>query len=84
MKNSTKNTTLLLSGIVTGVLIGAYYYQNSDKLEPQKKKLNKLLGEFQSIALDLKDKLLAASEDGLSATKTAISSAKETAKEKVK
>lgn len=84
MKNSTKNTTLLLSGIVTGVLIGAYYYQNSDKLEPQKKKLNKLLGEFQSIALDLKGKLLSAGEDGLAATKTAISTAKETAKEKVK
>lgn len=82
MKNSNK--VLWISGLLTGVVVGAYLYSNKAELEPQKKKLNKLLGEFQSIAGDLKDRLLSASEEGLSATKSAINSAKETAKEKIK
>lgn len=81
MKNSSK--AIWFCGLVTGAIAGAYLYQNKDEidLEKQKKKMNKLLSEFQSIAGDLKDRLLSASEDGIAASKTALEAAKNSAKE---
>lgn len=84
MNKQMKNTTIWVGGLITGAMIGAFLYKNKDQYEPQKEKLNSLLNEFQSIAVDLKSKLLAASQEGLNATKSALQSAKETTKEKVK
>lgn len=77
MNKSGINKTLWLSGLITGALIGAYLYKNKDDFGPQKKKLDKLLGDVKDILGDLKSKMLEAKSDGLEATKAALQSAKE-------
>ncbi len=84
MRKSTISKTLWLSGLVTGALVGAYLYKNQNQFESQKEKINSLLGDLQNIAGDLKARLLSAGQEGLDATKTAIQSAKDSAKDKVK
>lgn len=71
------NKTLWLSGLLTGAVVGAYLYKNKEQYGPQKEKMNKLLGELQSVVIDLKGKLLHVGQEGLDATKSAINSAKE-------
>lgn len=83
MKKLALNKTMWLSGLVTGALVGAYLYKNKDQYASQREKLNGLLTDLQSVAGDLKSRLLAAGQEGLNATKSALNSAKEVTKEKV-
>ncbi len=88
MNKQLTNTTIWVGGLITGAMIGAYLYKNKDQYEPQKEKLNGLLTDLTNIAGDLKSKLLSASQEGLTATKSALQTAKdkvkETTNEKVK
>ena len=77
MNKSAINKTLWLSGVLTGALIGAYLYKNKDDFEPQKKKLNKLLGDVKDMVGDLKAKLAEAKSEGIESTKNALQAAKE-------
>ena len=83
MKKLALNKTMWLSGLVTGALVGAYLYKNKDQYSSQREKLNGLLTDLQGVAGDLKSRLLAAGQEGLNATKSALNSAKEVTKEKV-
>ncbi|RAI94117.1 hypothetical protein [Algoriphagus yeomjeoni] len=83
MTKSAVNKTLWLSGLITGALVGAYLYKNKDDFGPQKKKLNNLIGDFQSLLGDMKTKFLEVKSEGVEATKSAIQAAKEKV-EKVK
>ncbi|MFC5623907.1 hypothetical protein [Algoriphagus winogradskyi] len=80
MTKSSVNKTLWLSGLLTGALVGAYLYKNKDDFGPQKKKLNSLLGDFQSLLGDMKTKFLEVKSEGVDATKSAIQSAKDKVK----
>lgn len=84
MNNSGINKTLWLSGLISGALIGAYLYKNKDEFGPQKEKLNKLIGEFQSIMGDVKTKFLDATSEGMDVTKTALKSAKDKVEKEIK
>ncbi|PZX55465.1 hypothetical protein LV84_02603 [Algoriphagus ratkowskyi] len=77
MNKSGINKTLWLSGLLTGALVGAYLYKNKDDFGPQKKKLDKLIGDVKDILGDLKTKMIEAKSEGLEATKTALLSAKD-------
>jgi hypothetical protein len=84
MNKQVMNTTMWIGGLITGAMVGAYLYKNKDQYEPQKEKLNGLLTDLTTIAGDLKSKLLSASQEGLTATKSALQTAKEKAKEVTK
>jgi|AntRauMFilla1563_2_1112583.scaffolds.fasta_scaffold00853_3 hypothetical protein len=71
-----KSRTIWVSGLLAGVAIGAYFYNNQDKLEPQQKKLKKLVADLQSVAIEIKDKLVASGQEGLEQTKKKIESVK--------
>ena len=51
-----KNKTVWISGLLAGVALGVYLYKNQDQIEPQQKKIKKLLGDLQSVAVDIKEK----------------------------
>jgi hypothetical protein len=80
MNKQVINTTIWIGGLITGAMVGAYLYKNKDQYEPQKEKLNGLLTDLTTIAGDLKSKLRSASQEGLTATKSALQTAKEKAK----
>lgn len=69
MKKTTINRTLWVSGLLTGVLIGAYLYKNQEELKPQQKKLKKLIDELKNTASDFGSKMLKAGQEQLAAAK---------------
>ncbi len=71
-----KNKTVWISGLLAGVALGVYLYKNQDQIEPQQKKIKKLLGDLQSVAVDIKDKLLASGQESIELTKKKIDSVK--------
>lgn len=71
MKKENVNRTLWVSGLLVGVLVGAYIYKNQDQLKPQQKKLKSLVDELKKTASDFGSKVLKAGQEQLEATKKA-------------
>ncbi len=77
MKNKAVNSSLWLSGLVTGAFLGYYLYKNRDKMPGQKEKLKTLVEDLKGVAGDLKSRLMSTSNEAVNATKTAFETAKE-------
>ena len=77
MNNKTVNTSLWLSGLVTGALAGYFLYKNRDKMDGQKEKLKTLVKDLKVVASDLKSRLITTSTEAVNSTKSALESANE-------
>jgi uncharacterized membrane-anchored protein YhcB (DUF1043 family) len=71
MKKENVNRTLWISGLLTGVLVGAYLYRNQEEFKPQQKKLKGLVDELKKTASEFGSKVLKAGQEQLEATKKA-------------
>ncbi len=81
---TNKNSSLWLSGLVTGAFLGYYLYKNKDKMPDQKEKLKSLLSDLKGVAADLKTRLISTGNEAVNVTKSALDSAKDSAKDSVK
>lgn len=64
-----KSKTIWISGLLAGVAIGAYYYNNQNRYEPKQKKLKKLVANLQSVIVEIKDQLMVSGQEGLEQAK---------------
>ncbi|MDG1278663.1 MAG: hypothetical protein P8O16_15380 [Algoriphagus sp.] len=69
MKKGNINLTLWMSGLLAGVLVGAYFYRNQEQFAPQQKKLKGVIADLKKTAGDLGNKALKASQEQLKASK---------------
>lgn len=81
---NNKNSSLWISGLLTGAVLGYYLYKNRDKMPEQKEKLKTLISDLKEVALDLKTKIVTTGNEAVNATKSAIDTAKDTARDTAK
>ncbi len=74
---TNKNSSLWLSGLLTGAFLGYYLYTNRAKFPEQKQKLKTLLSDLKDVAADLKTRIITTGEEAVNSTKSAIDSSKE-------
>jgi uncharacterized membrane-anchored protein YhcB (DUF1043 family) len=67
-----KSKTIWISGLLAGVAIGAYFYKSQNQLDPQQKKVKKLVADLQSVVVEIKEKLFSSCQEGLEQTKKKI------------
>jgi uncharacterized membrane-anchored protein YhcB (DUF1043 family) len=80
MKKENLNITLWVSGLLTGVFIGAYFYRNQEQFAPQQKKIKSVVADLKKTALELGNKALKAGQEQLEVSKEAASKALEQVK----
>lgn len=80
MKKENINLTLWMSGLLAGVLVGAYFYRNQEQFAPQQKKLNSVIADLKKTAGELGNKALKASQEQLKASKDVAKKAVESVK----
>lgn len=81
---SNKSSSLWISGLLTGAVLGYYLYKNRDKMPEQKEKLKTLISDLKEVALDLKTRIASTADEAVSATKSAIGTAKDSARDTAK
>lgn len=81
---NNKNSSLWVSGLLTGAVLGYYLYKNRDKMPEQKEKLKTLISDLKDVAADLKSRIVTTGNEAISATKSAIDTAKDTARDTAK
>jgi uncharacterized membrane-anchored protein YhcB (DUF1043 family) len=69
MKKEYLNRTLWISGLITGVFIGAYLYRNQKHLAPQQKKIKSLIDDLKKTASELSSQALKVGQEQLEASK---------------
>lgn len=73
MKMLNKNLTLI-TGIATGLLVGAYLLKDSTLIRKKKTRREKILSDVKKNVKDIKEKLIQAGEDGLDKSKAVVAS----------
>lgn len=81
---NNKNSSLWVSGLLTGAVLGYYLYKNRDKMPEQKEKLKTLISDLKEVAVDLKSRIVTTGNEAVNATKSAFDNAKDSARDTAK
>jgi uncharacterized membrane-anchored protein YhcB (DUF1043 family) len=80
MKKQYINRTLWVTGLITGVIIGAYLYRNQKEFAPQQKKMKSLILDLKKTASELSSQALKVGQEQLEASKALAKHAVESVK----